>query len=119
MRNIVRYDEEGNKTMDKRVVINVGGCRHETWLSTLERIPNTRLSLLAHLQEADENYDINTGEYFFDRSSKAFSVILHYYRTEELHVDASLCGNVFKSVSLTRFSLHELIERGSNKTEIR
>ncbi len=84
---------------DYRVVINVGGVRFETFVSTLERIPGTRLALLAHLGTADESYDENTGEFFFDRNHRAFEVVLHFHRTEELHMDISLCGNVLKPVS--------------------
>ncbi len=39
-----------HKGLDKRMSINVGGVRHETFLSTLEKIPGTRLALLARLQ---------------------------------------------------------------------
>ena len=88
------------KALDKRVVINVGGTRHETWISTLERLPGSRLALLGHLQEADEAFDLATGEYFFDRHPKAFETIIHYFRTEELHVDQSVCGNVLKGVRI-------------------
>ena len=53
------HDEvESNKTLEKRVIINVGGMKHETFVSTLERLPGTRLAVLAHLLEADENYDV-------------------------------------------------------------
>ncbi|XP_074650221.1 voltage-gated potassium channel KCNC1-like [Tubulanus polymorphus] len=84
------------KKLDRRITINVGGRRHETWASTLERIPGTRLALLAHLMEADESYDYDRKEFFFDRNPNVFAVILHYYRSEELHVDTNLCGNVVK-----------------------
>jgi hypothetical protein len=80
------------------MTLNVGGVRHDTWKSTLEAIPGTRLALLAHLQQADESYDASTGEYFFDRHAKAFESVLNYYRTQELHVDQSLCGNILKMV---------------------
>ena len=40
----------GHRALDKRITINVGGVRHDTYVSTLERIPGTRLALLAHLQ---------------------------------------------------------------------
>lgn len=92
-------DKDGDTTSNKRVVINVGGVRHETFISTLERIPGTRLALLAQLQEADESYDPENGEYFFDQHPRAFECILHYYRTEELHMDKGVCGNVLKVVS--------------------
>ena len=49
-----RFTNDGNvgvgKALDKRVVLNVGGTRHETWVSTLERLPGSRLALLAHLE---------------------------------------------------------------------
>ena len=93
------------KGMDFRVTLNVGGIRHMTWASTLERIPNTRLALVSHLREADENYIEEADEYFFDRHPRVFENILQYYRTEELHLDHSLCGNVLKAVSWSRHVL--------------
>ena len=84
---------------DRKITINVGGVRHDTWTSTLASLPGTRLALLAHLLEADESYDVTTGEYFFDHHAKAFESVLNYYRTQELHVDQSLCGNILKMVS--------------------
>lgn len=83
---------------DRRMVINVGGHRHETWLGTLEMIPGNRLATLAELGEEDESFDVATNEFFFDRNPRAFGVIMQYYRTGELHVDQSICGNVLKRV---------------------
>lgn len=39
---------------DNRVILNVGGIRHETYKATLKKIPATRLS---RLTEALANYD--------------------------------------------------------------
>ena len=50
---------------DNRVIINCGGIRHETYKTTLKKIPATRLS---RLTEALANYDPVLNEYFFDRS---------------------------------------------------
>jgi hypothetical protein len=47
----VTEEIEASLPGDRRIVLNVGGTRHETKLCTLEMIPGTRLSLLAHLQE--------------------------------------------------------------------
>ena len=44
----------------KRVVLNVGGLRHETYKNTLKKIPATRLS---RLTEALANYDPILDEY--------------------------------------------------------
>ena len=49
---------------DNRVIINCGGVRHETYKTTLKKIPATRLS---RLTEALANYDPVLNEYFFDR----------------------------------------------------
>jgi hypothetical protein len=32
-------EDRDHKLLDKKVVINVGGVRHESWLSTLQIIP--------------------------------------------------------------------------------
>jgi hypothetical protein len=87
------------KKPEVRIKINCGGVKFETFRSTLERIPGTRLALLANLQEKDENYNSDYAEYFFDRHPGAFASILHYYRTEELHTDQNICGNIIKGVS--------------------
>ncbi|KAI8489584.1 Potassium voltage-gated channel sub C member 1 [Branchiostoma belcheri] len=60
-----------------RIVLNVGGCRHETYLSTLRNIPDTRLAWLA---EAPHNADFDrvTGEHFFDRHPGLFSQVQYY-----------------------------------------
>ncbi|OWF34870.1 Potassium voltage-gated channel subfamily C member 1 [Mizuhopecten yessoensis] len=97
----IKRDRETSKSKksDKRVKLNIGGELFESWISTLERIPGTRLALLAHLQEADESWDKERDEFFFDRHAGAFISILHYYRTEELHVDQHICGNIVRGVS--------------------
>ncbi|XP_060085893.1 potassium voltage-gated channel protein Shaw-like [Ylistrum balloti] len=94
----IKRDRETSKSKksDKRVKLNIGGEVFESWISTLERIPGTRLALLAHLQEADESWDKERDEFFFDRHAGAFISILHYYRTEELHVDQNICGNIIR-----------------------
>lgn len=94
------------KRLDKRITINVGGQRHETWASTLERLPGTRLALLASLLHGDESWDEEHNEYFFDRHPGAFSTIIHFYRSEELHPQVNICGNVMKGVSLKTRSLN-------------
>lgn len=96
----IKKMKEERKDNDRRVKLNIGGHYFETWFSTLERIPGTRLALLATLKEADESYDAENGEYFFDRHPGAFMAILTYYRTEELHADQNICGNIIKGVCI-------------------
>uniref|UniRef100_A0A1I8BQ78 BTB domain-containing protein n=1 Tax=Meloidogyne hapla TaxID=6305 RepID=A0A1I8BQ78_MELHA len=79
--------------MDERVVINVGGIRHETYQATLKKIPATRLS---RLSPAQSNYDPLLNEYFFDRHPAVFEQILNYYRTGKLHYPTSVCGPLFE-----------------------
>lgn len=69
--NLINMDSEN------RVVLNVGGIRHETYKATLKKIPATRLS---RLTEALANYDPILNEYFFDRHPGVFAQVLNYYR---------------------------------------
>lgn len=63
---------------DERIVLNVGGVRHETHTSTLQNVPNTRLSNLAEMHAGSSNpKDV----YFFDRHPAVFNSIIDYYRT--------------------------------------
>ena len=80
-----------------RVVINVGGQTHETYLATLNRLPETRLAKLAQDLEKDQSFDSRTGQYFFNRNPTIFVSILQYYRTGELHIDHNVCGNAIKN----------------------
>ena len=78
---------------ENRVVLNVGGIRHEAYKATLKKIPATRLS---RLTEALANYDPVLNEYFFDRHPGVFAQILNYYRTGKLHYPTDVCGPLFE-----------------------
>lgn len=78
---------------DNRVILNVGGIRHETYKATLKKIPATRLS---RLTEALVNYDPVLNEFFFDRHPGVFAQILNYYRTGKLHYPTDVCGPLFE-----------------------
>eukprot|EP00062_Callorhinchus_milii_P003512 gi/632940916/ref/XP_007885589.1/ PREDICTED: potassium voltage-gated channel subfamily C member 1 isoform X2 [Callorhinchus milii] len=81
----------------ERIVINVGGTRHETYRSTLQTLPGTRL---AWLTEPDAfvnfDYDAKSDEFFFDRHPGVFAHILNYYRTGNLHCPADVCGPLYE-----------------------
>lgn len=87
------------KKRSNRIVLNVGGVRHETFLSTLKTIPDTRLSYLGehHTTVArSPEYDASKGEYFFDRHPGVFAQILNFYRTGRLHCPSDVCGPLFE-----------------------
>lgn len=86
-----------------KIILNVGGTRHETYKSTLRSIPGTRLAWLAEPDthaDADTNPDAlqttNSNEFFFDRHPVIFAYVLNYYRTGKLHCPADVCGPLFE-----------------------
>ncbi|KAJ0037036.1 hypothetical protein NL108_016430 [Boleophthalmus pectinirostris] len=92
----------------ERIILNVGGTRHETYKSTLKTLPGTRLALLASDSDLDSvldqlqqvpgfiEYNARTNEYFFDRHPGVFAYVLNYYRTGKLHCPADVCGPLFE-----------------------
>jgi hypothetical protein len=82
------YDSEHNK----RIIINVGGSRFETYLATLKLLSDSRL---ANMSPTNSDYDPVKDEYFFDRDPNSFQAILNYFRTGKLHAPNSVCGNLF------------------------
>lgn len=87
----------------RRVVLNVGGVRHETLWRTLERMPHSRLGRLrrAAADGADslaalcDDFDQATMEFFFDRHPRAFASVLNFYRTGKLHLVDDICVLAF------------------------
>jgi hypothetical protein len=61
-------EEEG------RLIINVGGTKFETTLSTIESKSETMISMLLR-------HHVDGKELFIDRSPRTFEWILHWYRT--------------------------------------
>ena len=90
-------------SMDTRMVLNVGGQRYVTRLSTLQRYPGTRL---ADLTRGDSSYDSQCGEYFFDRNPRMFPYILDFYRDGEIHFPHCMCGPFIKK-ELTYWNIPE------------
>ncbi|CAL8368371.1 unnamed protein product [Lota lota] len=84
-----------------KIIINVGGTRHETYKSTLRTLPGTRLAWLADPADIQVNSDTDsvtttTNELFFDRHPGIFAYVLNYYRTGKLHCPADVCGPLFE-----------------------
>nr|XP_056719198.1 potassium voltage-gated channel subfamily C member 1-like isoform X1 [Euleptes europaea] len=89
--------EMGRNEENDKIVINVGGLRHETYRSTLKTLPGTRLSWLTEPDACSNfDYDPKADEFFFDRHPQVFAYVLNYYRTGKLHCPADVCGPLFE-----------------------
>ncbi|KAM3877131.1 voltage-gated potassium channel KCNC1-like [Diretmus argenteus] len=89
--------QHGDASATERVVINVGGFRHQTYRSTLRTLPGTLLSGLAEPDAHGRfDYDSKFQEFFFDRHPGVFAHILNYYRTGKLHCPADVCGPLYE-----------------------
>lgn len=92
--NLGRNEYQNNGGDSTRIIINVGGFRHETNIATLQNIPDTRL---AWIVENSSNSDVSgPREYFFDRHPTAFAHVLNFYRTGKLHCPAEMCGPMYE-----------------------
>ena len=76
----IKLLEQQLEEEEEQIVLNVGGVRHETHVSTLQNIPNSRLSNLA---EQHVTSDTTKDQYFFDRHPAVFNSIIDFYRTGE------------------------------------
>ncbi|XP_033011655.1 potassium voltage-gated channel subfamily V member 1 [Lacerta agilis] len=88
------------------ITVNVGGARFVLSQKRLCCYPDTRLGKLAvvvsaardvasSLLDLCDDANLVENEYFFDRSSQAFSYIHNYYQTGRLHVMDQLCALSF------------------------
>ncbi|XP_048192658.1 potassium voltage-gated channel subfamily C member 1-like [Perognathus longimembris pacificus] len=90
-----RFAVEG---LDDKLILNVGGMRHETYISTVRAFPGTRLYKLTEPPPpgtpAAQGPPVR--EFFFDRNPELFSYVLGYYRTRQLHCPADVCRDVLE-----------------------
>lgn len=81
----------------KRVLLNVGGQKHECLWTTLGRLPHSRLGRLRQaltheaIMELCDDYDVIENTYFFDRHPRSFGAVLNFYRTGKLHLIEDVC----------------------------
>jgi hypothetical protein len=81
---------ESRPTTDERIILNVGGIRYETWLSTILKYSDTLLARMFCDQNRKLLVKDQNGEYFIDRNGKYFEPILDFYRTGELLIPSHL-----------------------------
>ncbi|RGB29238.1 BTB/POZ protein [Rhizophagus diaphanus] len=103
-------DDKFGRNYEKKIVLNIGGVKYETFASTLVRYPNTRLGRI--FEENDENnrsfVKVKENEYFFDRNGYAFRYILEWYRTGKILL--SIGPNDSKKAYITREELAAELE---------
>lgn len=80
----------------ERIRLNVGGQKHETYLSTVANLPDTRLFSIIESAVKSPDYDPESTEVFFDRHPVVFAQVLNYYRTGKLHCPTDVCGPLFE-----------------------
>ena len=113
-------EESLTKSGTDRVIINVGGVRHECYISTIQNFPDTRLYWIAETALKMADFDPDGNEFFFDRHPGCFQNILNYCRTGKLHCPNDVCGPLFEEVVLSSFlrifysviSLSETVTKG-------
>ena len=80
-----------------KVIINVGGLRHEVMWKMLETKPLTRLGRLARAKSHEDilnlvdAYSLVSNEIYFDRDPATFNCVLNFYRTNRLHMIDEVC----------------------------
>ena len=88
---------EKHKIKNPKVVINIGGVKHEVMWKLLEKRPLTRLGMLAKARTHEniiklvDSYSLDDNELYFDRDPMNFNSILNYYRTNRLHCVDEIC----------------------------
>lgn len=83
--------EDGSDPFDDLITLNVGGIKHQTQISTLMKLKNTRLT-----DVADKAKLSGQKEFFFDRHPDLFPYILNFYRSGKLHMPTNICGPLIK-----------------------
>ncbi|KAL6080205.1 BTB domain-containing protein, variant 2 [Balamuthia mandrillaris] len=82
-----KIENEKEEESEEMVLLNVGGTKFQTFVSTLQRHPDTMLGTMFNPRNASLRRKIDPlsssslPEYFFDRDSAAFAAVLAYYRS--------------------------------------
>lgn len=102
---------EGPSEESSIVTINVSGHRFQTYLSTLEKFPET---LLGNKKKRKMYWNEGNKEYFFDRNPEWFRSILYYYQSDgQLHRPDDIPLDLF----LKEISFFELGDQARSQLE--
>ncbi|KAI9141935.1 BTB/POZ protein [Paraphysoderma sedebokerense] len=66
---------------EERVILNVGGIKYETFVSTLLKYPDSLLGTMFNERNRQLAKPDAKNEYFFDRNGQIFTVVLDFYRS--------------------------------------
>ncbi|XP_072313096.1 voltage-gated potassium channel regulatory subunit KCNF1-like [Eucyclogobius newberryi] len=88
---------------ETEVVVNIGGVKQVLYEDVLSRFPETRLAELhgCSLRAPEDiltlcdDYDSETGEFYFDRDPEAFKCIIELYYYGEIHMKRGICPICF------------------------
>ena len=97
-----------------KVIINVGGDKHEILWKNLDNVTNSRLGKLKKAFKSDptraleycDGYDEKNNEFFFDKNSRCFSSIIEFHRFGKLHFMEDVCIRYFQD-DLTYWGINE------------
>ncbi|CAG8484708.1 6134_t:CDS:2 [Cetraspora pellucida] len=77
-------DPMDTKFYGERIILNVGGIKYETYISTLTAYPTTLLGTMFQERNKALLKPTNENEYFIDRDGYLFRHILQFYRKSKI-----------------------------------
>lgn len=88
---------------ETEIVVNIGGVKQVLYADVLNRFPDTRLAELVNCSNGSsddvyllcDDYDPDTGEYYFDRDPEAFKCVAELYYYGEIHMKRGICPVCF------------------------
>ncbi|KAM3861442.1 voltage-gated potassium channel regulatory subunit KCNF1-like [Diretmus argenteus] len=88
---------------ETEIVVNIGGVKQQLYGDVLNRYPETRLAELVNCSPGSsedmsslcDDYDPDTGEFYFDRDPDVFKCIIELYYYGEIHMKRGVCPICF------------------------
>ncbi|CAG8754525.1 24327_t:CDS:2 [Gigaspora margarita] len=86
---ILTKDTANGECFGGRIILNVGGIKYETYISTLTTYPTTLLGTMFQERNKALLKPTNGNEYFIDRDGYLFRYILQFYRKNKIILPVS------------------------------